>query len=227
MNLHSLLKKFAAYCRAEQRRILMSLCGVVVCAISVGVFKIAAYGVDPFQSLMAGLDSLIPIDFGTLYVIVNLILLIFSLIVDRSKIGLATFINLFLLGYITDFTYQTLQALLVAPSHLVRIGCLLAGIVIICFGSALYMTADLGVSTYDAVAIALSGKWKIAKFQYCRIATDIVCVVLGVTLFLLSGGTWAMVPAIAGIGTIITAFFMGPLIELFNVKFARPLLHRK
>ena len=48
---------------------------------------------------------------------------------------------------------------------------LLAGIIVICFGSALYMTADLGVSTYDAVAIVLSGKWKLAPFQYCRIAT--------------------------------------------------------
>lgn len=210
----------------KTRRILMSLCGVIVCAVSVGVFKIAALGVDPFQSLMSGLDSLIPISFGTLYVIVNLLLLTFSLIVDRSKIGLATFINLFLLGYITEFTYETLQTVIVNPSMAVRALCLLVGIVVICFGSALYMTADLGVSTYDAIAIALSGKWKLARFQYCRIATDLVCVVSGVLLFLAAGGTIAQIPTIAGVGTIITAFFMGPLIELFNVHIARPLLRR-
>ena len=211
----------------KQRRILMSLMGVIICAVSVGVFKIAALGVDPFQSLMSGLDSLIPIPFGTLYVIVNLILLTFSLIVDRSKIGLATFINLFLLGYITEYTYAFLQTVIVAPSMLVRVLCLLVGIVVICFGSALYMTADLGVSTYDAVAIALSGKWKLAPFQYCRIATDIVCVVCGVALFLLAGGTVGMIPTIAGVGTIITAFFMGPLIEFFNRTVARPMLSGK
>jgi len=210
----------------KSRRILMSLLGVIICAVSVGVFKIAALGVDPFQSLMSGLDSLIPIPFGTLYVIVNLILLTFSLVVDRSKIGLATFINLFLLGYITEYTYAFLQTVIVAPSMLVRAACLLVGIVVICFGSALYMTADLGVSTYDAVAIALAGKWKLAPFQYCRIATDIVCVVSGVALFLLAGGTVAAIPTIAGVGTIITAFFMGPLIELFNVKIARPWLNK-
>ena len=210
----------------KTRRILMSLCGVIVCAVSVGVFKIAALGVDPFQSLMSGLDSLIPISFGTLYVIVNLLLLTFSLIVDRSKIGLATFINLFLLGYITEFTYETLQTVIVNPSMAVRALCLLVGIVVICFGSALYMTADLGVSTYDAIAIALSGKWKLARFQYCRIATDLVCVVSGVLLFLAAGGTISQIPTIAGVGTIITAFFMGPLIELFNVHIARPLLRR-
>jgi len=211
----------------KSRRILMSLLGVIICAVSVGVFKIAALGVDPFQSLMSGLDSLIPIPFGTLYVIVNLILLTFSLVVDRSKIGLATFINLFLLGYITEYTYAFLQTVIVAPSMLVRVACLLVGIVVICFGSALYMTADLGVSTYDAVAIALAGKWKLAPFQYCRIATDVVCVVSGVALFLLAGGTVAAIPTIAGVGTIITAFFMGPLIEFFNRTVARPMLARK
>ena len=43
------------------KRIGMSLFGVIICAISVGIFKIAALGVDPFQSFMAGLDSIVPI----------------------------------------------------------------------------------------------------------------------------------------------------------------------
>ena len=205
----------------------MSLFGVIICAIAVGIFKIAALGVDPFQSLMSGLDKLIPIEFGTLYVIVNAILLIFSLIADRHNIGIATFINLFLLGYITQFTYEYLPKLLPDPSLGMRALCLLIGIVVICFGSAFYMTADLGVSTYDAVAIVMSRKWKWGKFQYVRICTDLVCVVLGTVIFLLGGGTWRQVPTVVGVGTIITAFFMGPLIEFFNVKVARPLLKEK
>ena len=90
------------------KRIGMSLFGVIICAISVGIFKIAALGVDPFQSFMAGLDSLVPIGFGTLYVITNAVMLLFALIFDRHYIGVATFINLFLLGYITQFTYEFL-----------------------------------------------------------------------------------------------------------------------
>lgn len=210
----------------KTRRIFMSLFGVIICAISVGIFKIAALGVDPFQSLMAGLDKLIPISFGTLYVIINLLLLTFSLVVDRHNIGIATFINLFLLGYITEFTYSFLQTVIVSPSMIVRLLCLMTAIAIICFGSAFYMTADLGVSTYDAVAIVLSGKWKIAKFRFCRITTDLICVVIGIIIFLLGGGTMEEIPAIVGVGTIITAFFMGPLIELFNDKIARPFLNK-
>ena len=206
------------------RRIVMSLCGVIVCAVAVGFFKMAAFGVDPFQSLMSGLDQLIPIPFGTLYVIVNGVLLVFSLVFNRHNIGIATFINLFLLGYITQFTLETLQGWIPAPGIGLRILFLVIGIVVICIGSALYMTADLGVSTYDSVAITMSGKWKWGKFQYIRIATDIVCVVAGTVVFLIGGGEWSRVPEFVGVGTIITAFFMGPLIEFFNVRIARPLL---
>ena len=148
----------------------------------------------------------------------------FSLIFNRKKIGIATVINLLFLGYVTQFSYGFLLQVFPDASIPVRIAALIIGIVIICFGSALYMTADLGVSTYDAVAIIMADTWHIGKFQYLRIATDVVCVVLGIVLFLVSGGDWKMIPAFAGVGTIITAFFMGPLIEFFNVHVARPLL---
>ncbi len=209
------------------KRIGMSLFGVIICAVSVGIFKIAALGVDPFQSFMAGLDALVPVDFGTLYVIANAVLLLFALLFDRHYIGIATFINLFLLGYITQFTYDLLQKLIVEPSMVVRVICLIVGVVIICFGSAFYMTADLGVSTYDAIALIICNTWKKGKFQYVRIITDLVCVSLGVGLFILSGGELSRVITIAGVGTIITAFFMGPLIEFFNVHITRPMLQDK
>jgi len=209
------------------KRIGMSLFGVIICAISVGIFKIAALGVDPFQSFMAGLDALVPIKFGTLYVITNAVLLIFALIFDRHYINIATFINLFLLGYITQWSYEFFQTIIVDPALWVRILCLVVGVVVICFGSAFYMTADLGVSTYDAVALVMANKWKIGPFKYIRIVTDLVCVILGCALFLFAGGKWGAIPTIAGVGTIITAFFMGPLIEFFNAHCARPVLNGK
>ena len=208
------------------RRIFMSLFGVIICAISVGLFKMAALGVDPFQSFMAGLDALIPIQFGTLYTIVNIILLAFSLIFYRKNIGLATFINIFLLGYITQFSYEFFMKTFPEPSMVFRFASLIIAVIVICFGSAFYMTADLGVSTYDAVAITMAEKWKLWKFKYIRICTDLVCVIVGCLIFVIAGHTISEIPTIAGIGTIITAFFMGPLIEFFNVKVARPVLNR-
>lgn len=210
----------------KTKRILMSVGGVLIGGISVGFMKIAAAGVDPFQSMMSGLDALVPISFGTLYVLANLALLSFSLLTDRHNIGIATFVNLFLLGYVVDFTAAALRAALPEPGAAVRCACLLFGITVLCAASSLYMTADLGVSTYDAVAIVLSGKWKLAQFQYCRIATDLVCVILGAALYLLSGGAVSGIFSFIGVGTIVTAFFMGPLIALFNRHLAQPLLNR-
>ena len=210
----------------KKKRILMSVIGVLICAVSVGFFKLAAFGVDPFQSFMSGMDQLIPIEFGTLYVIVNACLLLFALIFDRHYIGIATFVNLFLLGYVVQFTYETLQMIFAEPSMVVRILSFAFGFIMLCFSSSIYMTADLGVSTYDAVALIMANTWKIGKFKYIRIATDVVCVVLGILLFLVGGGALAMIPAFVGVGTILTAFFMGPLIDFFNRKFAIPFLNR-
>ena len=209
------------------KRIIMSIFGVVICGLSVGMFKHAAFGVDPFQALMSGLDAVIPIRFGTLYVIVNLLLLVFSLVMDRRKIGHATFINLFLLGYVVEFSQAQCEKLFPAIGIGGRVLLLLTGLVILSLASALYFTADLGVSTYDAVAIVMSKKWKWGKFKYIRICTDLVCVVAGAVLFVAAGNPIGRIPTIVGIGTIVTAFFMGPLIDLFHSKIARPLLGKE
>ncbi len=209
------------------KRILMSVLGVVICGISVGMFKNAFLGVDPFQALMSGLDAVIPLRFGTLYVIANLVLLTFALLFDRHKIGLATLINLFLLGYIAEFSQKLVSSLLPDPAMLTRFLLLAAAIVIMCLASAFYFTADLGVSTYDAVALVWSERQKKIPFSICRIITDLVCVVSGALLCLAGGYTLLEVTGEVGIGTIITAFFMGPLIEFFNGKLARPFLYGK
>lgn len=208
----------------KQKRILLSAAGVIISAVCVGAFKLAAMGVDPFQSLMSGLDALIPIPFGTLYVIVNAVLLLFALCFDRHYIGVATFVNLFLLGYVVEFSYATLQAIFPAPGMLVRIISFIFGFVFLCLGSSLYITADMGVSTYDAIALIVSETWKKGKFKYVRIATDLVCIVLGIAMYLISGGAPSGITAFVGLGTVLTAFFMGPLIDFFNRKIAIPLL---
>ena len=197
-------------------RLWMSCLGVIICGISVGLFRTAALGVDPFQSLMSGLNNVIPIGFGTLYVIVNAALLLFALIFDRRKIGLATLINLTLLGYVTEYSEKLF--LLVFPERTLplRVVLLVVAIIVMCFGSALYFNADLGVSTYDAISLVISEKQKKISFQGCRIISDFVCVLLGVLLCKLAGLDWREVGAVVGFGTIITAFFMGPLISFFS-----------
>jgi len=210
-----------------QKRLLMCIIGVMISGISVGFFKRAAMGVDPFQTFMSGLDALIPIEFGTLYVIANVCLLLFSLFADRHYIGLATMINLFLLGYVAQYSLELLLFLFPSASLIGQLVFLAIGIILSCFAASLYFVADLGVSTYDAVALIITETWKIGKFKYVRIITDLTCVIIGSILYYIATKGFSGITTIVGIGTIITAFFMGPLIDVFSEKITKPMLYGK
>ena len=202
----------------------MSAAGVGVCGISVGLFKHAALGVDPFQSLMSGLDAVIPIRFGALYVLVNLVLLVVSLLADRKKIGLATIINLLFLGYIAEYSQKLFERIFPSPDIIGRFFLLVIAVIIMCLASSFYFTANLGVSTYDAVTLIWSERQSRIPFSVCRIIGDVTCVVLGAGLCYTAGFSVCQIFEVVGIGTIITAFFMGPLISFFNRKVAEPIL---
>lgn len=206
------------------KRIIMSLSGVIITAISVGAFKFAAFGVDPFQSFMSGIDTVIPLDFGTLYVVVNAALLLFAVCFDRHYMGIATIMNLFLLGYVADWSQSILNILFPAPDFAIRIISFLFGFIFLCFGSSLYMTADMGVSTYDAIALIFANNWKLGKFKTVRIISDFACIALGLTMYVWGNRSIHGISAIVGFGTIVTAFCMGPLIDWINRKISGPLL---
>ncbi|OON93330.1 MAG: hypothetical protein ATN31_06460 [Candidatus Epulonipiscioides saccharophilum] len=208
------------------KRISMSVIGIILVGISVGMFKRAAFGIDPYQTLMAGLNVAIPINFGTLFALVSVIFFIFVLIFDRQYIGITTFVNWFLLGYIIDFSHISLLNLFPDMSILNRVILLIIAIIILCFATSLYFVSDLGVSVYDAVSLIMANKWKLLPFKYCRIITDSCCVIIGLTIFLVAGQSFSQIIAILNIGTIITAFFMGPLIDFFIRHVAKPFLDK-
>ena len=203
------------------KRLVMTGVGVIVCSFSVGLFNISAFGVDPFQCFAQGSHLLFLnyLGYGTYYLILSLIMLIGIFIWDKHFIGLATFINMFFTGYIVDFSYRFLVSVLPSVTLFQRFLALLIALVIMCFGSALYYTADLGVSVYDAVSLILAKKRLNIRnhsipFKWIRVISDFICVTLG-----------AVFGKAPGIGTIITAFFMGPLITVFNQKVAEPFLY--
>ncbi len=206
------------------KRICMTIGGIFLCGVSVGFLKLAVFGVDPFQSLMTGLNTMIPIPYGTLHIAVSICLLLFAFIFDRHYIGLGTIINLFLLGYIVDLSTTALQQIFIMPSLGIRIASFVFGIFLMCLSSSFYFTADMGVSPYDSVALILANKMRVGPFKYVRVCTDLICVTVGCGAHLLSGGPVSGISGIAGIGTIITAFFMGSLIDFFNRTIAQPFL---
>lgn len=200
-------------------RLFMTLAGVAICSSSVGIFNLAAFGVDPFQCFAQGsyLPFLKYMDYGTFYLAVSLILLAGIFVWDRHFIGIATFINMFFTGYLADYSYRFLVSVFPSVSLIQRIFMLGAALILMCLGSSLYYTADLGVSVYDAVALILAKKKMrvgdhVVPFKWIRVTSDFVCIALG--------AAFGKKP---GIGTVITGFFMGPLIAVFNQRISEPL----
>lgn len=195
----------------------MSFIGVTLCSISVGIFKLAVLGTDPFTCFVSGFSCLSGLSYGNIYTILNVLMLVGIFFLNRHFIGIATFFNIFCAGYIAQFTMYIFAPVFADAGIIVRVIGMLVGIVLNCFAASIYYTADLGVSTYDAIALFLGSK-KVVPFKFCRIGTDLICVLVGYVL---------MARDTIGVGTIITAFFMGPLIEVFNTHLVRPFLYER
>ena len=196
------------------RRLAMSVFGVFFCSMAIGMFRHSGFGVDPFQCFAMGIwEKFFPqLSYGLFWSAISLLFMGFDLWYDRRTMGLATLINLLLAGYIVDASETVMKLLFPAPALSMRIALLCVGLVICCFGASLYMTADFGVSVYDALAVSISKKHSF-PFRLCRIATDLVCVGIG-----------ALCGLMPGIGTIVTALCMGPLVDFFNRTVSTPML---
>jgi uncharacterized membrane protein YczE len=138
------------------RRLAMSFFGVVVCSFSIGFFKLAHFGTDPYQCLATGLSNMIPIGYGNVQAIMNILLLAVVFFFGRKHIGFATFFAVFLTGYIVELSVWLLNLTGIPMTIPVRIAYLAVGIVLMCIAASFYMTAALGVSPYDAQALMLA-----------------------------------------------------------------------
>jgi len=198
-----------------KKRLIMCISGVFLSGVAAGIFGFTAFGMDPFQVFAHGLWGLTPLSYGTFYVILNGILLAFMFFFNRRMIGLGTIINLFLLGYVVEYTDLILGRVFPSPSVLLRIVLMIFALILSSLAASLYFVAEMGVSAYDWIALTISDKKKWA-FRIVRIATDFICV--------LTGG---LLGATVGIGTVLTAFCMGPIIQFFNENVSMPLRYGK
>lgn len=100
------------------------------------------------------------------------LLLLFAWKMKKSLVGVSTLLNLLIYGVVADAVFAALKSVYETPSLIVRIVCLVSALFLLAFSGAMYYTADLGVSTYDAIALIMDDR-KIGKFKYCRIAADL------------------------------------------------------
>lgn len=184
------------------------------------MFSLSGFGVDPFTSMNMNIASTIGMGFGTYQLIINLAILTFVIIVaHRGLVGVGTVFNMVGCGYTCEF-FQSLFAPAVNEhyTYALRVPLLIVGIITLCFACSLFFTANVGVGPYDALSFMLARSTKF-EYKWMRVATDVTVVLIGL---IVSGGAKALLSGDIskikniGIGTIITAFCMGPLINFFN-----------
>lgn len=197
----------------KKLRIAMSLVGVILTGISVGIFQAAALGTDPLTCFVTALANFLGSTYAICFTLVTAILLVAVFFLKRHYIGLATVLSLCLIGVMAETARAFLEMMLANPSMTVRIFLMAFAVVLLSFASSLYFTADLGVSSYDALALMAAKDYNLAAFRVCRVSTDLFCVTIG-----------ALNGADIGVGTVITAFMMGPVVQWFNEHFSEPLL---
>lgn len=198
------------------KRIIMMIIGNVILGMGAGMLRAADFGVDPYQCFVLGIDNLLKLGYGTTFVVVNAVFLVLMLVFARRMLNLGTLVNMFFLGYIIDFSHSICMNITPLPSVLVRVVYFIVSILLITFSSAVIYTADMGVSTYDWIALKTAEAQKIVSFKWCRVGTDLICVIIGLV--------FSIIP---GIGTIVTAFLLGPLVSFFRTYCSEPFLYGK
>lgn len=190
-------------------RIVLVIVANLILALGTSLLRLSGFGTDPFACMNLGVSSHLPISYGTYQMLLNIVLFIPIFFLDRQSFGVGALVNMFALGYFVEFhmMWMSLIGLTVGSiSGLLafRIVLMVIGILVICFGVALYMGCDLGAAPYDRLGVVVerysSGR---IKYRYARIASDLVSMLVGY----LSGST-------VGIATVVVGFFTGPLISL-------------
>ena len=196
--------------------------GIFMVGIAVGLFKISEMGADPFTAMNTGISSWLTMQFGTLQLIINAVILLFVFFFKKQFIGFGTIFNMVFVGYTADFVMWLMAKWQITFHTLpIRIMILVIAVLLICIGDALYISADMGMSPYDAAGYIVETltKGKI-QFRIARIILDIICVAVAFLTGIQEGIQWKII----GIGTVILAFCTGPLIQFFRIHWSDKLL---
>lgn len=196
-----------------RKRVMLSLFGVLLMGFGISLFAYSNMGVDPYTCFNMSISGLIKMQFGLWQMIMNGVILVFAVFLFRKLVGIGTIFNMILVGFTCDF-FTSLYKVILPQTHVwytdLIFMCL--GVVLLSLSASLFFTAGLGYGPYDCLAFLLDDHTPI-KFKWCRVITDIICVAIGFSL----GGA-------VGIGTVVTAFFMGPLVQFFNTEVSEKLL---
>lgn len=205
-------------------RLLLLFAGLVIAHLGVTLFLLTDLGADPFNVFIQGIfrtsERIIPVlTHGYTHACVSILIMLILLVTDRSYVKAGTLICMVAGGPVIDVFTGLLEPFIHPGNPFVlRLLTLALGCVILAFGMTVVIKSDAGTGPNDLVAIVLSDRLS-KPFGPVRILVDICFVSTG---FLMGGAV--------GIGTLISAFLVGPVAGIFlphSEKLVNALLHRQ
>lgn len=180
------------------RRIVHLVVGLVLYGTGCALTIAAGLGVDPWTVFAEGLSRVTGMGIGWITNIVGLCVLLLWIPL-RQKPGVGTVANILLVGT----SIQLALGVLPRPDVLwMQFALLIAGVVLVAVASGLYIGARFGPGPRDGLMTGMHARfgWPIWA---CRLVVEGSVLVLGWLL----GGT-------VGIGTVVFALGIGPLVHL-------------
>ncbi|QMD49100.1 hypothetical protein HVZ38_18100 [Citrobacter freundii] len=180
------------------RRLLQLFIGLTLYGVSTAMFVRADLGADPWNVFHLGVANLLSMNIGVVIIAVGVLVLL-AWIPLRQRPGFGTFSNVIMIGLAAD------AALLVIPgfeSLLARSGLLVSAVILNALATSLYIGAGFGAGPRDGLMTGIHARtgWPVRRI---RTAIEVSVLLIGWLL----GGT-------VGVGTVLYALAIGPLIQL-------------
>ena len=199
------------------KHILIMCIGNILAGMGSAIFKLSGLGNDAFSGMNMALADQLGMSYGNFQLLLNILLLLVEIFFGRKFLGIGTLVNAAFLAYICTFFYNIFtKTMHLGPvTFAQKLLVLCVGVVICCLGLSMYQQTNEGVAPYDSISLIMAGRWPKIPYFWHRISNDALCALI----CFLAGG-------IVGIGTLVTAFGLGPVIHFFNRHVTDPLLRK-
>jgi uncharacterized membrane protein YczE len=180
------------------RRLTQLMVGLVLYGLSMAMLIRGGLGLDPWDVFHFGVADRLPLSFGMVVILTGLGVLLLWVPLRQAP-GLGTVANAVVIGLATDAAL----AVLAAPEAMAgRVGLMVGGVVLNGLATALYIGSQLGPGPRDGLMTGLVRRtgWSI---RVVRTSIEVTVVAVG----------WAL-GGVVGIGTVLYALAIGPLVQL-------------
>jgi uncharacterized membrane protein YczE len=181
-------------------RLLKLLLGLFLYALGIVLTMKANLGFAPWEVFHAGLGKSVGWTIGNISIITGL-LIVLAVYALGEKLGLGTLLNMVLIGVFMDLLLR-LELVTSMTSWATGLLLLVGGLFVIALASYFYIGSGFGAGPRDSLMVALTRKTGLAV-GICRGGIELAAVITGWWL----GG-------MVGVGTVISAFAIGPIVQL-------------